>query len=154
MNNNNWHIAQLNIATMLGKNINDPIMTEFVAQLDVINAVAEQSEGFVWRLKSDDGNATSYNPYNDERLIINFSVWENVDDLKNFVYKSAHTTVMKDRKKWFDNFGKAYYVLWNIPAGYIPSLEEAVKRLAWLQQKGPTEYAFDFKNVFEPAPVI
>jgi hypothetical protein len=154
MSKRNWHIAQLNIASMLGKDINDPVMAEFVAQLDTINALAEQSKGFVWRLKSDDGNATSYNPYHDERIIINFSVWQNADDLRNFVYKSAHTAVMKDRKKWFENFGQAYYVVWNIPAGYIPSLDEAVERLAWLQQNGPTDYAFDFKNIFEPVTVI
>src|SRR5436190_10136251 len=127
METRNWHIAQLNIASMLGKDINDPVMSEFVAQLDTINALAEQSRGFVWRLKSDDGNATSYNPYHDDRIIVNFSVWQNADDLKNYVYKSAHTAVMKDRKKWFENFGRAYYVLWNIPAGYTPSLDEAVE---------------------------
>jgi Domain of unknown function (DUF3291) len=154
METRNWHIAQLNIANMLGKNINDPIMAEFVAQLDSINALAEQSSGFVWRLKSDAGNATDYNPYHDERIIVNFSVWENADSLKKFVYKSAHTAVMKDRKKWFENFGKAYYVVWHIPAGYIPSLDEAVERLAWLQQNGPTDYAFDFKNIFQPIQVI
>ncbi len=136
---------------MTGTTINDPVMKEFVDQLDAINTLAEQSEGFVWRLKSDEGNATSYNPYNDERIIINFSVWRSTDDLKNFVYKSAHTTVMKDRKKWFENFGQPYYVLWNIPAGYIPSLDEAVERLASLQQNGPTDYAFDFKNIFKPS---
>lgn len=145
-----WHIAQLNIGMMTGKNIDDPVMKGFVAQLDAINALAEQSSGFVWRLKSDEGNATSYNPYKDERIITNFSVWQNVEALKNFVYKSAHTAVMKDRKKWFESFGQAYYVVWNIPAGYIPSLDEAVERLSVLQQKGPTDYAFDFKNIFEP----
>ena len=150
METKEWHIAQLNIGIMAGKNIDDPVMSEFVAQLDTINALAEQSKGFVWRLKSGDGNATSYNPYHDERIIINFSVWQNADDLKNFVYKSAHTEVMKDRKKWFENFRQAYYVVWNIPAGYIPSLDEAVERLACLQQKGPTDYAFDFKNIFTP----
>jgi hypothetical protein len=145
-----WHIAQLNIGMMTGKNIDDPVMKGFVAQLDAINALAEQSSGFVWRLKSDEGNATSYNPYKDERIIINFSVWQNVEALKNFVYKSAQTAVMKNRKKWFESFGQAYYVVWNIPEGYIPSLDEAVERLSVLQQKGPTDYAFDFKNIFEP----
>ena len=136
---------------MTGITINDPVMKEFVDQLDAINTLAEQSEGFVWRLKSDEGNATSYNPYHDERIIVNFSVWESADHLKDFVYKSAHTTVMKDRKKWFENFGQPYYVVWNIPAGYIPSLDEAVERLASLQQNGPTDYAFDFKNIFKPS---
>ena len=101
MNNTKYHIAQLNIARMSGKNIDEPAMADFVAQLDEINLLAEKSEGFIWRLKSDDGNATSYNPYNDDRLIINFSVWQNVNDLKNFVYNSVHVVVMKNRKKWF-----------------------------------------------------
>lgn len=153
MNNNKWHLAQLNIAKMIGKNINDPVMADFVAQLDSINALAEQSRGFVWRLKSVDGNATSFNPYYDDRIIINFSVWENASDLREYVYKSAHTGVMKDRKKWFEHFGQPYYALWNIPAGYIPSVDEAVKRLTYLQQNGPSAYAFDFKNIFEPAIV-
>jgi len=154
METRNWHIAQLNIATMLGKDINEPVMAEFVAQLDTINALAEQTSGFVWRLKSKNGNATSYNPYHDKRIIINFSVWQKVNHLKNFVYKSAHTAVMKDRMKWFENFGQAYYVVWNITAGYIPSLDEAVERLAFLQQNGPIHCAFDFKNIFDPFPVI
>lgn len=154
MSSNGSHLAQLNIARMLGKNINDPVMAEFVAQLDSINALAEQSKGFIWRLKSDEGNATSYNPYQDDRIIINFSVWQTVDDLKNFVYKSVHTEVMKDRKKWFENFGQPYYVLWNITAGHIPSIDEAVERLAHLQQKGPTAYAFDFKNLFEYSGIL
>lgn len=154
METSKWHIAQLNIARMLGKNIDDPVMAEFVAQLDNINALAEQSKGFIWRLKSGDGNATSYNPYGDERIIINFSVWQTPEDLKDFVFKSAHTTVMRDRKKWFENFGQAYYVVWNVPAGYIPSLEEAISRLECLQQNGSTDYAFDLKNIFKPESVI
>ena len=154
MGKTNWHVAQLNIARMIGKNIDDPVMAEFVAQLDEINLLAENSPGFIWRLKSDEGNATAYNPYNDDRLIVNFSVWESSGLLKDYVYKSAHTIVMKDRKKWFENFGQPYYVLWNIPAGDIPSLDEAVKKLAFLQQNGPSEYAFDFKNIFEPSVTI
>ena len=153
METSKWHIAQLNIARMLGKNIDDPVMAEFVDQLDNINALAEQSMGFIWRLKSGDGNATSYNPYGDERIIINFSVWQTAEDLKDFVFKSAHSVVMRDRKKWFETFGQAYYVVWNIPAGYIPSLEEAIDRLACLQQNGSTDYAFDLKNIFNPVPV-
>ena len=150
MNNTKYHIAQLNIARMSGKNIDELAMADFVAQLDEINLLAEKSEGFIWRLKSDDGNATSYNPYNDNRLIINFSVWQNAGDLKNFVYNSVHVVVMKNRKKWFENFGQPYYVLWNISPGFIPSIDEAVERLAYMQKHGPSENAFDFKNIFYP----
>ena len=149
MNPIECHIAQLNISRMTGVTVNDPVMADFVAQLDTINALAEQSEGFTWRLKSDAGNATSYNPYNYERIIINFSVWANAIHLKDFVYNSLHKVVMKNRKKWFENFGQPYYVLWNVAPGYAPSIDEAVERLAHLQQNGPTEYAFDFKTIFE-----
>ncbi len=148
------HIAQLNIARMIGANINDPVMKDFVAQLDSINALAENSEGFIWRLKDKCNNATAYNPYNDDRLIINFSVWKNAEHLKNFVYKSLHVHVMKDRKKWFEKFEKAYYVLWHVPAGTIPSLDEAVERLAYLQRHGASEYAFDFSNIFLPQTTV
>ena len=154
MQNGQYCIAQLNIARMTGTNINDPVMDEFVAQLDSINELAENSKGFIWRLKSDDGNATSFNPYNDDRMIVNFSLWQTAEDLKNFVYRSAHTTVMKDRKKWFEKFGQPSYVLWHVPAGYIPSIDEAVERLNHLQQSGPSEYAFDFNNIFIKEPVV
>jgi hypothetical protein len=145
-----YNIAQLNIGRMTGININDPVMKEFKDQLDTINALAERTEGFVWRLKSEGGNATEFNPYSDDRIIVNFSVWESVDQLKNYVYRSAHTDVMRDRKKWFEKFGKPYYVLWYVNKGYIPTLEEAVERLEYLQQNGCTNAAFDFSNIFQP----
>jgi hypothetical protein len=146
-----YNIAQINIGRMVGVNIDDPVMKEFVDQLDEINALAENTEGFVWRLKSDGGNATAFNPYNDDRIIVNFSVWQTIEQLKNYVYRSAHTNVMRDRKKWFEKFGKPYYVLWYVPAGYIPPLQEAVERLEHLQANGCTAYAFDFGNIF-PTP--
>jgi hypothetical protein len=144
------YIAQLNISKMIGVNIDDPIMSEFVAQLDEINLLSEQSKGFIWRLKSDDGNATDYKPYNDERIIVNFTVWETPEDLKNFVYYTAHRLVMKDRKKWFENLGQPSDVLWYVDTDKIPTVDEAVERLAFLQKNGPSLYAFDFKNIFYP----
>ncbi len=145
-----YHIAQLNISKMIGVSINDESMKDFVAQLDTINLLGEQSDGFVWRLKSNEGNATAYNPYADERVIINFTVWQAVDQLKNFVYNTIHKLVMKDRKKWFENLGQPSYVLWYVPEGFIPTLDEAVERLAYLQKNGASKYAFDFKNIFLP----
>jgi hypothetical protein len=142
------HIAQFNIAKMKGKNIDDPIMKSFVDQIDAINFLAEKSEGFIWRLKSDNGNATSYNPYDDDTLIINFSVWDSTNNLKNFVYKSLHAEVMRERKKWFENFEQPYYALWKINQNETPSIDEAVIRLQHLQLHGATEYAFDFKTIF------
>jgi Domain of unknown function (DUF3291) len=144
------YIAQLNISKMIGINIDDPIMKDFVAQLDEINLLGEQSKGFIWRLKSDEGNATSYNPYSDDRIIVNFTVWETAADLKDFVYNTTHRLVMKDRKKWFENLGQPSYVLWYVDADEIPTVDEAVKRLDYLQKNGASSYAFDFKNIFLP----
>jgi hypothetical protein len=150
MSETKQYIAQLNISKMIGVNIDDPIMKDFVAQLDEINLLGEQSKGFVWRLKSDDGNATSYNPYSDDRIIVNFTVWETAEDLKDFVYNTAHRLVMKDRKKWFENLGQPSYVLWYVDADKMPTVDEAVERLAYLQKNGASLYAFDFKNIFSP----
>jgi Domain of unknown function (DUF3291) len=148
MSETKQYIAQLNISKMMGVNIDDPIMKDFVAQLDEINLLGEQSKGFVWRLKSDDGNATSYNPYSDDQIIVNFTVWKTVEDLKDFVYNTAHRLVMKDRKKWFENLGQPSYVLWYVDTDKMPTVDEAVERLAYLQKNGASTYAFDFKNIF------
>ncbi len=144
-----YNIAQLNIARMIGNTITDPEMNDFVSQLDAINALAEQSDGFVWRLKAGNGNATELNPYKDDRIIVNFSVWQSINQLKAYVYNSAHAGVMRDRKKWFEKFGKPYYALWYVEEGTLPSVEEAVKRLEHLQQHSCSAYVFDFSNIFK-----
>jgi hypothetical protein len=146
-----WHLAQINIAKIIGENIEDPVMAKFVAQLDEVNALAEGSAGFVWRLKEESNNATGLNPYNDNRIIVNMSVWETLEDLIKFVYRGKHAEVLRSRKEWFVNFGKPFTTLWYIPAGKIPTVEEAKERLQSLQDNGPTEFAFDFKKRF-PAP--
>ncbi len=146
-----FHIAQINIARMLAP-IDDPIMTEFVAQLPPINALADGSPGFVWRLQTDSGDATSIKVYDDEFIIVNLTVWESVDALHQYVYKSAHSRVLRDRKRWFEKFDGPYYALWWIPAGHLPSTEEGKERLDYLRQRRDSAYAFSFKNVF-PAPV-
>ncbi len=141
-------LAQLNISRMISANIQDPLMVDFVAQLDRINQLAESSKGFVWRLKDEGGNATSIQPFDDERIIVNMSVWESMDDLMEYVFKSAHSAVMRDRNKWFEKFGKASTAFWYIDEGHTPSLEEAKERLEYLQKNGATEYAFDSKNKY------
>jgi len=146
-----FHIAQINIARMFAP-IDDPIMTEFVAQLPPINALADGSPGFVWRLQTDSGDATSIKVYDDEFIIVNLTVWESVDALHQYVYKSAHSRVLRDRKRWFEKFDGPYYALWWIPAGHLPSTEEGKERLDYLRQRRDSAYAFSFKNVF-PAPV-
>ena len=142
-----YHIAQINIARMLAP-IDDPIMAEFVSQLPPINALADGSPGFIWRLQSESGDATSIKVYDDDMIIINLTVWESVDALREFVYKSAHQGVLRDRKRWFEKFDGPYYALWWIPVGHYPSTEEGKERLDYLREHGDTQYVFSFKNIF------
>lgn len=138
-----WQLAQLNIAWLTAP-IDSPQLESFVAQLDTINTLAEQSEGFVWRLTSTEGDTVF-----DEDIIVNLSVWKNIESLFDYTYKSAHTTVMRDRKKWFKPMNEASLVLWWVPKGHQPSAQEAYDRLQLIRKKGPSEYAFTFKNRFE-----
>jgi len=131
--------------------MSDPIMAGFVAQLDTINALADQAPGFVWRLQTESGNATTIRVFDDERIIVNLTTWESIDALFAFAFKSAHTQVMSHRKEWFDRMDAPYLALWWIPAGHIPTVGEAKARLEHLQLHGPTPYAFHFKTRF-PAP--
>lgn len=144
------HLAQLNIARLLAP-IDSPQIAEFVANLIPINTLAEQASGFVWRLKDDVGeSATSINAFDDDTLIVNMSVWESVDALKSFVYHTAHVHVMRMRNEWFEKHTKAYLVLWWIPEGHIPTVEEAKQRLNHLEQHGDSSRAFTFRKLFEP----
>ena len=144
------HIAQINIARMIAP-IDDPIMEAFVAQLPSINALADESPGFVWRLQTEEGDATGLKVYDDEMVIVNMSVWENVETLREYAYRSSHTGVMKYRTKWFKKFDGPYMALWWIPAGHLPSPQEGMERLEYLRTNGNSPYAFSFKNVF-PEP--
>ncbi|MBN8822522.1 DUF3291 domain-containing protein [Spirosoma sp.] len=140
-------LAQLNISRMLAPDITHPIMADFVAQLETINQLAEQSEGFLWRLKGDGNNATDLRPFDDERIIVNMSVWESVEALQNFVFRSRHTDVMKDRRKWFEKPDQATTVLWWVPVGHIPTIQEARARLEHLNANGPGPHAFTFRTI-------
>jgi len=144
-----YHLAQINIARMKA-DYSDPVMAGFIARLDEINALAESSPGFVWRLKGEENSAEYLRPYADDRIIFNLSVWDSVEALQNFVYKSMHREVLKQRKDWFEHFHGAYVALWWVPAGHFPSVDEAKKRLAHLDANGPSQFAFTFKNVFAP----
>lgn len=148
-----FQLAEINIARMKGVNINDPIMQEFVENLERVNSIAEASEGFVWRLKDENNNATSMNPYEDEQVIINVSVWESFETLEHFMYQTFHSEFLKRRKEWFQNFGTAHTAMWWIPAGQFPTMQEAVDQLDYLQKNGASQKVFDFRNKF-PAPSI
>ena len=145
-----FHLAQVNIARALYP-IDDPRFADFMNQLDEINALADKASGFVWRLKDDSGNATGFQPYDDPRILINLSVWETVDALFEFVYKTAHTEVMRRRYEWFEKPQTPYMALWWTPADEFPSTLDATSRLLHLGQFGPTASAFTFKDRF-PAP--
>jgi hypothetical protein len=143
------HLAQVNIARMRG-GLEDPVMRGFVARLDEINALADGSPGFVWRLQTDAGNATYLRPYDDERIIINMSVWESLEDLQNYVYRGGHAEVLRQRRDWFEKLESPVVALWWVPAGRVPSIDEAKKRIAHLQEHGPTPFAFSFRSPFPP----
>jgi hypothetical protein len=117
-------LAQINIARIKGINIDDPIMKEFVDNLDRVNALAEASKGFVWRLKDESNSSANLNPYNDEQIIINMSVWENISTLENYVFKTFHSDFLRRRKEWFVKYGKVSSALWWLPSLQYPSIEE------------------------------
>jgi hypothetical protein len=143
------HIAQLNIGRMRTP-LEHPAMAGFVARLDEINALADASPGFVWRLKADGGNATYLRPYDDDRILFNMSVWDSVEHLRRFVYGTMHVEVMRQRDAWFDKFAGAFMALWWVPAGHVPSVDEGKQRLAHLDAHGPTQFAFTFRSVVQP----
>jgi len=128
--------------------LEDPVMAGFVARLDEINALADRSPGFVWRLKTEAGDATYLRPYDDDRILFNMSVWKSIEYLKRYVYYTAHVELLKNRQAWFEKFGGAYAALWWVPQGHQPGIDEAKKRLAHLDAHGPTAFAFTFKDPF------
>ena len=142
------HLAQLNIAKMTFA-IDDPEMAGFVARLDDLNALADSAPGFVWRLQTDDGDATAIDYFGADTLV-NMSVWQDIESLHAYVYHSAHNRVMARRRQWFERIEAAYSVMWWIEAGHIPSLEEADGRLQVLRREGPSARAFTFKQPFAP----
>jgi len=145
------HLAQVNVATVRAP-LDSPELAGFVAQLEPLNALADQSPGFVWRLQTEDGDATAIRPFGDQRIMVNLSVWESLETLRAFVYASRHLDVMRRRREWFHRMADPYLALWWVPAGTIPTVAEARDRLELLAGKGPTADAFTFRAPFpEPA---
>ncbi len=142
-------LAQLNIARMRAP-LDDPIMRGFVNNLNRINAIADRSPGFIWRLQDGTGNVSAIRTLGDD-MIVNMSVWESVDALKNYAFETAHVEIMRRRKEWFVKMEEEHAVLWWVPDGHIPSAEEASKKLELLRSKGPSAKAFTFANPF-PRP--
>jgi len=145
-----YHIAQINIGRVKAP-LEDPVMAGFLSRLDEINALADRSPGFVWRLQTSEGNATYFRPYeHDDRILLNMSVWDSVEALQHYVYDTMHAELLRQRRDWFERFAGVYVALWWVPAGHIPGIDEAKKRLAHLETHGPTEFAFTFKQIFPP----
>ena len=144
-----YQLAQLNIASMK-EPLESPGMADFVANLERINALAEASPGFVWRLQDEAGDATALRPFGEE-VLVNLSLWRDVEALKDYVYKSAHAEILKRRNEWFTRMGEAHMVLWWVPTGHLPSVSEAAERLRMLRELGPTAQAFSFRQAFAPA---
>src|SRR5205085_11097296 len=144
-----YHLAQVNIPRMRDP-LDSAMMEGFVARIEEINALADTSPGFVWRLQTDEGNATYLRPYDDDRLIFNFSLWETIDALRHYVYKTAHAELLRQRREWFEQFKGSYLALWWVPAGHIPGIDEAKKRLAHIEEHGPSQFAFTLKESFQP----
>ncbi len=144
------HLAQLNVAPMRYP-LEAGEMAGFVAALDPINALADAAQGFVWRLETDDGDATTIRAFESDMILVNLSVWESIESLRHFVYRSDHLAVLRQRAEWFDRMEVAHLVLWWVPAGTLPTVDEAKARLERLQSRGPTADAFTFRTTFEPA---
>ena len=144
-----YEIAQLNVSRAVAP-LDSPALAGFVARLDEINALAECSPGFRWRLQGESGNATGLRVVDDPLVIVNLTVWATIDDLFAFTYRSGHKTVFARRFEWFERGTSPSTVLWWQPAGTIPDLDDALRRLALLAERGPTEEAFTFKQRFPP----
>lgn len=144
-----YHLAQLNIGQLRGAQ-GDPVVAEFFDNLDRINALADGSPGFVWRFQTDAGNATEVRPYEDERIAINLSVWESVEALKDFAFRTEHRDFLRRRGEWFEPMADAYLALWWVPVGTVPTIDDAVDRLERLRKDGPSPDVFTFRASFPP----
>ena len=145
----NHELAQLNIGIIKGP-MDSPVMADFAANLDRINALAEGSPGFIWRLKTDDGDATAIRPFENENMLVNMSVWRDVESLNNYVYGSAHVDMMRRRREWFERMQEFFVVLWWVRSGERPRVDDAIAKLELLRTKGPSPEAFTFLQTFGP----
>jgi hypothetical protein len=135
------HLAQLNIGRFRYPT-DDPRMADFMNNLDLVNGIAERSKGFVWRLRDESGNATNFRPYPDPNMAVNLSVWESVEALEQFVWQTVHKRFYGRQTEWFEKSDGPHLVMWWVPAGHRPSLEEAKARLEHLAVHGPSDHAF------------
>ncbi len=145
-----WHIAQINVGRLRVEPPH-PVIAAFMDNLDRINALAEASPGFVWRLKDDSNNATSIRVFDDPRIAVNMSVWASIEALQAYAYRSEHVQFLRRRAEWFEPFDGPHLALWWVAEGRVPTAPEGRQRLAHLAQHGPSPHAFTFKDRFAPA---
>jgi hypothetical protein len=143
------HLAQLNVARLLAPT-DSPIVADFMANLEPVNALAEAAPGFVWRIQTEAGDATSVRVDDDDLIIVNMSLWESAERLHDYAYRSDHRLVLARRKEWFEPAVKSHLVLWWVGVGHLPSVEEVMGRLALLRSSGPSADAFTFNAPFPP----
>ena len=148
-----YELAQLNIGVIKGP-MDSPLMADFAANLDRINALADRSSGFVWRLQTEDGDATAIRPFGNANMLVNMSVWKDLESLSRYVYNSDHLQIMRRRREWFERMDEAYLVLWWVPEGHRPSIEEALTRLETLRRSGPGPQAFTFRTAPPPPDAL
>jgi hypothetical protein len=149
MQNGEMHLAQVNVGRLRAP-MDDPIIDDFRMSLESINALAETSPGYVWRLQDESGNATGIKPFEDDLEIVNLTVWESIDALADFTYRSGHVALLRRRRDFFEAAVQPILCLWWIPEGAIPTVEEAIARLEHLRAYGPTPTAFTFRHRFAP----
>ena len=149
MHDGAMHLAQLNVGRLRAP-IDDPMIDDFRSGLGRINALAEISPGFVWRPQDGSGDATGIKPFDDDLEIINLTVWESIEALAEFTYRSDHVELLRRRREFFEAPAQPTLCLWWVPAGTIPTVDDAISRLAHLRAHGPTPTAFTFRQRFEP----
>lgn len=145
----NYNLAQINIARMLAP-LDSPVMKDFVDNLDRINHLAESSNGFVWRLIEDDNSSSAAEVFQDDRIVVNISVWKSIKALFDFTYKSDHKDIFKRRKEWFSNMKEMHMACWYVPQGKYPTPQDGKDRLEYLNKYGESPYAFTLKSNFTP----
>ncbi|MBM7059238.1 DUF3291 domain-containing protein [Pseudomonas sp. UL073] len=142
-----YHLAQINIAKAR-ELLDHPLLSGFVAQLDTINALAERSPGFVWRLQTEEGDATSIQAFDDPQIIVNMSLWTSFEALKDYVYSGDHLAVLRQRASWMEKLATPSLALWWLPAGTLPSVDDGKRALRLLAEQGPSAAAFTFARSF------
>ena len=140
------HLAELNVARAVDEK-GSPQLADFVSALDRVNAIAERSPGFVWRLTGEGGDATDVRANDDPRFIVNLSVWETAQDLEHFVWNTVHRKIYQKKSKWFEPMAEAHFVMWRVDIGHRPTIDEAMARLTHLQTHGPTAEAFGWESL-------